>query len=83
MSEISFWTKYDFTSILVSLGLLLVEISSKESLIFRFLCLNFSLAALHPIKETRLLSPSEKQAQGFDINYIKIWSPCSALKGVG
>ena len=58
----------------MSLGLLSVEISSKESLIFRFLGLNFSLAALQPIKETRLLSPSEMQAQGF-ISIISRYGP--------
>ena len=58
----------------MSLGPLLVEILSKESLIFRFLGLNFSLAAMQPIKETRLLSPSEMQAQALSQSLISIIS---------
>ena len=58
----------------MSLGLLLVAVLSKESQIFRFLGLNFSLAALQPIQETRLLSPSEMQAEGL-ISIISRYGP--------
>ena len=53
--EISFRQSLIFTSMLVGLGPLLVEILFKKSLIFKFLGGDFSLAALQPIKETRLL----------------------------